>query len=478
MKPSRTPLALCLLLAFSAAPSFAQSNEELLKELKALRARVDELEKKLQAVPAPPADGTQAQWGMTPEQAAEFNKLLVKTEGIEDATETNGFKDLKFSGFMDPVYIWNKDQKRAGFQFLNPVPEGGYSYDNGYFGTLSIDLQKELEGGTKVHINLMPSRGAGSIAGANWSIVHEASVSIPTTDLQTRVLAGQIPDWSGYEYTQPTQTKLVTRGLLLDYTEPTAYTGAGMEIIRGKWDVKAVLANFNKTQQAPMRLSPVLAYRADYSKGEFSGFGFAGVEGRVSNFNAYEGSWYTGAQDTWLDLIEFDGYFIRGDLTLQGQVGYGRQRDAAIVPAADEVTARDAQWAGLSGLVAYKLDPRLEAAARLDFIKNDWNGGGLLGYTGYYGGGAIGNPDGSGNGDYISGIGPSAGCVASDPTTRCTGANRAALAMGFNYLLTQNATLKAEYRYDWASEAVFYDYNSGSYRRNNHLLGASVVVNF
>jgi hypothetical protein len=33
--------------------------------------------------------------------------------------------------------------------------------------------------------------------------VHEASVSVPLGDLQTRFIAGQMPDWSGYEYLQP-----------------------------------------------------------------------------------------------------------------------------------------------------------------------------------------------------------------------------------------------------------------------------------
>ena len=27
-----------------------------------------------------------------------------------------------------------------------------------------------------------------------------------------------------------------TRGLLLDFTEPTAYTGTGMELVRDKWN--------------------------------------------------------------------------------------------------------------------------------------------------------------------------------------------------------------------------------------------------
>ena len=132
-----TALACAIALAFGAAtPTFAQSNADVLKELAALKARIAELEKKLAAVPDAPADGQPAQWGMTPEQAAEFNKLVVKSEALEDAQESHGYKDLKISGYMDPTYIWNKNQNRAGFQFLNPVSEDGYNYDNSYFGTV------------------------------------------------------------------------------------------------------------------------------------------------------------------------------------------------------------------------------------------------------------------------------------------------------------------------------------------------------
>jgi len=451
-----TALALAVAAAFPGA-ALAQSNEELLKELRALKERVGELEKRLADKPA-----GDKQWGMTPEQSAEFNRIAVKTEALEDNNEALGYKGLKISGFFDPTYIYNRAQNRAGFQFLNRVSADGYNYDNGYFGTASIDFQKEMDGGTKWRLTLMPNRGAGSIADASGnSIVHEASVSIPLGDLQTRFLAGQIPDWSGYEYTQPTTTKLVTRGLLLDFTEPTTYTAAGMEVISGKWDIKAVVGNFNQTKQPANRKSPVLAYRVDYSKGEFNGFGFAGVHGKVVNFTTNVAT----PSDSRLDLFEADAYFIRGDLTLQGQVGVGRQKGASITPAADG-SLRDAQWWGVSGLAAYKFIPRWEAVARLDYISNHKNGGGLLGYS---------------VADDRNGIGPDAnlGCSPSTLVDGCDkGANRYALALGVNYLLTPNTTIKTEYRIDHATQPVFVDAKDGSYRKSNQLFGASVVVSF
>jgi hypothetical protein len=458
-------LALALAAAYPGA-ALAQSNEELLKELKALKDRVGELEKKLGDKAAPAGAEGEKQWGMTPAQVQDFNRISVKTEGLEDAVEAQGLKNLKISGFFDPSYVYNRAQDRAGFQFLNRVSDDGYNYDNGYFGTAAIDFQKEMEGGTKWRLTLMPNRGAGSIADSSGnSIVHEASVSIPLGDLQTRFIAGQMPDWSGYEYTQPTTTKLVTRGLLLDFTEPTAYTGAGVDIVRGKWEVKSMLANYNTTKQVAGRKSPVLAYRVDYSKGEFNGFGFAGVHGKATNFSPAAADANGNPTESRLDLFELDAYFIRGDLTLQGQVGFGRQKNASIVPASDG-SLRDAQWWGVSGLAAYKFIPRWEAVARFDYIDNHKNGGGLLQYS---------VEDGR------NGIGPDAtlGCTTTGWVDGCDkGANRYALAIGVNYLLTPNTTIKTEYRLDRATQPVFLYVNDGSYRKSNSLLGASVVVSF
>lgn len=464
-----TTLALATLTALAGMvpAARAQSNDELLKELRALKDRVGELERKLEA-----AKPDQAQWGMTPQQVQDFNRIAVKTEGLEDAVESQGLKGLKISGYVDPSYIWNQRQHRAGFQLLNRVSDDGYNYDNSYFGVLSLDFQKEMEGGTKWRLTLMPNRGAGSIADSTGnSVVHEASVTVPLGDLQTRFIAGQIPDWSGYEYIQPTQTKLVTRGLLLDFTEPTAYTGGGLEYIRGKWDVKWLLANFNATKQSAGAHSPVLAYRADYSKGEFQGFGFAGVHGKVANFRASGNNPITDApydtSNTMLNLFEADAYFIRGDFTWQGQLGVGGQRRAAI--SADPVTGelRDSRWYGASTLLAYKFIPRWEVVGRLDYIQNSRNGGGLLGYT---------VADGrNGIGPGVTGFDESGSPVYGNPDK---GANRTALAVGFNWLFNLNTTFKAEYRLDHASQPVFLDVTSGAYRKSNQLLGTSVVVSF
>lgn len=454
----------------------AQSNADLLKEIQALKARVAELEAKQKTGDA--AKPTQAQWGMTPEQTAEFNRIAVKAEALEDARDASGLKLLKISGYMDPTFIYNKLQDRAGFQFLNAVGDDGYNYDNSYFGAAVIDFQKETDSGTRWRLTLAPNRGVGAVFDGS-SPVHEASVSMPITDLQTRLIAGQIPDWSGYEYLQPTLNKLITHNLLFDFTLPTAYIGAGLEITSGKWIVKGVLANMNTSKKQPGDKTPVFAYRVDYAKGEFQGFGFAGVHGKAANFRAFDDTQTDGigvnpislepysTRDTRVDLFEFDAYFIRGDWTVQGQASIGQQKRASIT--ADPVTGelRDARWWGLSTLAAYKWTPRFETTARLDYLNNKKNGGGLLGYN---------------FADDRNGIGPGWTFDSESGTWSQTdperGANRMSLTLGASWLFNLNTTFKAEYRLDRANQAVFLDVKDGSYKKTNHLLGATMLVSF
>ncbi len=453
------------LLALAAAVAFpvaAQSNEEMLKKFEALQQRVDQLEKELKEAKARPG-GTAAapgtpQWGMTPEQAAELNRLTVKVEAMEDARDEGGFGGLKISGQMQAAYIYNRAQDLAGFQFLDSVAEYGYNYWNSYIGMAIIDFQKEMQDGTRWRLTLAPQRGVGSTIDG-YSIVQEASVSVPLTDLQTRFIAGQIPDWSGYEYLQPTLNKLITHNLLFDFTLPTGYIGAGIDYTSGKWVTKAMLAQMNQNANFSSAKGSVLAMRLDYARGEYQGFGLAGVYGQAPNFVNETGN-------TNLGLIEVDGYFIRGDWTVQGQLSYGYQKEAAITANASG-GLQTASWYGLSSLAAYKFTPRLEGVGRFDYLYNGKNGGGLLGY----------------GMDSGNGIGPAGnlGCLQGEAAvdSGCNkGASRYALALGFNYVFNEYTMFKAEYRYDWSNLDVFEYVSDGSYRKSNSVLGASVVVSF
>lgn len=448
-------LSLVALAAAAAFPVAAQSNAELLQELRALRERVGELEKKLAAQPAAAAPKP-GEWGMTPEQTKEMNRIAVKTEALQDNFTDQGFKGLKITGQMDPTWIYNRARDNASFVLLNRE-DGRYTYDNSYFGMAVLDLMKETESGTLWHLTLAPERGTGALIN-NGSIIHEASVSIPLTDLQTRLWVGQIPDWTGYEITLPAGNKLITHNLLFDTMAPTAYTGAVLDMKSGKWWTRIGLANYNSARSAEGTKAPVLIYRVDYSKGEFDGFGFTGLHGKAPNGADPEG------KTSGLNLLEFDAFFTRGDLNLFGQISYGAQKRAAIYR--DDGVLRDAKWLGLSGTVGYKLTPRLEGVLRADYVKNDKNGGGLLGY--------VEDDPINGIGRGYTGWGDTA-AVAGDPSK---GANRYALSVGMNYRFDENSTFKLEYRYDAANQAVFGYVKDGVFKKSNQLLGASVVVSF
>jgi hypothetical protein len=474
MKKS-APLMLALAGALTAAfPAAAQSNAELLNELKALKERVQQLERKLQQQPQPQP----GQWGMTPEQARELNRIAVKTEALQDNFADQGFKGLKISGQIDPTYIYNKRQNDASFVLLNNG-DARYTYDNSYFGMAVLDLQKETESGTLWRLTLAPERGTGALINSG-SIVHEASVSIPLSDLQTRLWLGQIPDWTGYEITLPAGNKLITHNLLFDFMAPTAYTGAVLDITRGKWWSRIGLANFNTPRGTPGNKEPVLIYRVDYSKGEFDGFGFTGLHGKAPNFAAdgsymvdtglvdangdpiFEETFFaTAGKNTALHLLELDAYYIRGDWSLFGQVSYGQQKRAAIYNSDGQL--RDARWWGVSATMGYAITPRLEAIVRADYVDNKKNGGGLLGYS---------------YDDYVNGIGRGLLADGSFAKGDAVGTNRYALSLGLGYRFDENSTFKVEYRLDGASQAVFGNADFTRFYKTNHLLGASMVVSF
>lgn len=457
----------------AAAPlAHAQSNEELLQELRALKERVTQLEEALKAreekeaaeakaaaakPPAPPPPPP----GMTPQQVQDLNRVNVKTEMIEDALES--FKGLRITGQLDPTYLYNHAQRRGGFQFLGPMRDDGYHYDSSYFGMAVIDLQKELENGIRVHLALAPNRGAGSAIDSGRSIVHEASVMIPLGDSQTRLLAGQIPNWSGYEAVLPNQNRLITHNLLFDFTQPRALVGAGAEWVAGQWVVKGLIANIDEGFRAGGQKTPVLAYRADWAKGEYRGYGFAGVHGKAPNrVNGGTG----GGPDATLNLFEVDGYYNGSGWTAQGQLAFGSQSGAAITPDATTGALRDSRWWGVSGLFAYRLMPRLEAIVRADYLNNSGNGGGL------YGSGADAR---DGIGPEMIGRGADGRLLFRNPDL---GASRYALALGLNYVFNANVSFKAEYRLDHSTLPVFEIVNDGSFRRSNHLFGASMVLSF
>jgi opacity protein-like surface antigen len=413
--------------------------------------------------------------GMTPEQQQEFNRIAVKTEALEDGRDAAGFKGLKISGYADVNYIYNVNKQRGGFQFLVPSSREGYAYDNSYFGSVAIDLQKETDGGTKFRLTLIPARSVGEFIGAA-GIVHEASISIPVEAIGGKIFAGQLPDWSGYEYLPPTQNKLITHNLLFDFTLPYGYTGVGIEKPLGKWVLKGMVAQVNTPIQKIGDNVPTFVCRGDYTGGEFWGLGFACLAGKVARTS--------GGKDTLMLTGEVDGWYTRGDLTLNAHLAYGQQEKAAIALNPDTLAQQTAQWAGASVLAAYKFTPRFEGVLRADFIYNQKHGGGLLGWDTADAFNGIGPANGGAYVDDGTGTGTLVADYA-DPVWK-KGADKYAITVGMSYALDPNATFKLEYRYDGATQNVFGNkaalLDSASadakYLKNNSLISTGVVVFF
>jgi hypothetical protein len=471
-----TPWALALsTLSGLHSNAQAQSNNELLLELQNLKTRMQSLEGQLRTQLK---DARNSSPTVDPE---EFNRIRAKVEATEDNTETYGFKGLKISGMIDPTYVYNLRQNSSGFVFLNNFDgrgnsnlgnaKDGYAYDNSYFGMAVLDLQKETENAQKWRLTLAPHKSASS--GYNLgSIVHEASVSLPIDGPNTRVIAGQIPDWTGYEAFFSNQQPLISHNLLFDFTIPSFYSGAGMEFTRGKWVSKFILGNINQARRTDFNnqdlrgysKSPGLSFRADYAKSEFNGFGIAGSHTTGRNTKVTQGA--------------IDGFFTRGDLTFQGQIGAGKvEGQASNVDS--QGNALNAQWSALSGLMGYKVTPRLQLVARADYIWNSRNGGGLWGAYGDNSG-----PDGR------NGVGlPMAFNGSSWATSGLRGVNRYALSLGANYQISARHTpnsgawntgtwFKTELRYDGATGPVFLDSRDNSYKKNNLMLATSLVFAF
>jgi hypothetical protein len=458
-KPTAIALALGAALPLAAQ---AQSATDLQKQIEAMKAQIQALEaqvKQMQATQVPPE---------------EFNRIKTKTEALEEQKEASGFGGLTITGFADVPYVYNQAQRQGSFVFLNNfsglvlpdgavAPDAPYTYFNSYLGIAGFSLLKEMEGGTQWKLTIAPQKSAAS--SYNWpSIVHEASVSVPLGDLQTRFIAGQIPDWSGYEYTFAYQQKLITHNLLFDFTVPSYYVGAGLDITRGDLDLKALVANINTNAYKANMTAPGFTFRGDYSINEFAGIGFAGQFGKAPLF-IDPSSLQT------LTAFEVDGYYTRGDLTLQGQVGAGSQNGAAL-------NGGKASWWGASALAAYKFLPKLEGVVRADYLYNQRNGGGTLNIAALCANGEFYN-------DCFNGFGPGAQRVTNDeglsfyaPIDPNKGTNRIALSLGMNYLYSQNVQFRFEYRYDYGNQPVFYVAPDGGYRKYNNVIAGSTVLSF
>ena len=473
MKMNKTAMAVALAFPLLAN---AQSSAQLQSQIEALKAQVQQLEALVkQKVASDEA----------PVELEEFNRIKTKVEAAEDIAEASGFKGLRVTGGLDPAYVWNSAKGISTFSFGNPLANSNnannelYTYDNSYFGAAYIDFQKEMEGGSKMRLTLMPEKSVGSGI-TSGSIIQEASASIPLSDAQTRLMVGQMGDVSGYEPTLNTYTGannvssnqlypgyaeyFITKNMLFDFTAANFYTGAGIDMIRGPWEYKFWLANFNSNRTnvassnaaADTRASePAFIYNATYAQEEFWGFEFTGYEAHVGTPQGPLGR---------LDQFEIDGNYTRGDFNGNLQFTVGRLENGAFDGSGDS------RWWGFSALASEKVGANWVLAGRLDYLNNQANGGGLFTITNNVGGTS------ASYGDVINGFG------AGDPNAAgydaTVGANRTSLSGAATYRLNRNVAFRGELRRDFSTKPTFYNYGNGSFQSANTTIGLQTIVNF
>ena len=472
-----SPLVLALAFAYPLGASAATqatakpTTEQLQSEIDELKKQLAELKKMVMekaAAPAPVIVQTPppAPKPVAVVDPAEFNRIRVKVEAMEDSQEANGMKGLKISGMIDPIYIYNARAHRGSFQFLNAqdgevndLKQDAWGYDNSNFGGVSIKFEKDLGGGMMTMVNLRPQKSATGSA----TIVEEATVTVPLGDGMSAV-AGKVISFNGYEYSDSFQKKSITHNLLWDFGGPSFVTGAGLNFKIGSMVVKTMAGNLNTYRDLPGDNNFGAHWRGDVTLGEFSGWGISGMHGKIY------GSAY--------NYLEADYWYTRGDLTLNAQLEGSKMNNGAF-------NGGDASMTGVSLLAAYKLTPEWEAHIRGDYLDNGKNGGG---------GAAIvfGTPcpdDGTGTatlagicGDYRSGFGPGVNYNAASGIWELgninKGTKRTALTLGLNYQYNENALLKFEYRYDHSNLNSFVNQDFTNWKNSNSLVGVQTVVKF
>jgi hypothetical protein len=445
MKLNRKLLVVALASALPWMSAYAQSPADLQREIELLKGQLKMLSDKIEAmsVQAEPAAITQ-----------QVTRLEQKMDLAEEDTVKSGFKGLNVKAVVEVAYHYDDMSKVHTFA----AQSGNGSYDSVTpANSAMIELTKETESGEGINWTLRLEPGARGAA-----FVHEASLSAPI-NASTRVIAGALPDWTGYEQYFAHQNPLITHNALFDFTAAVSYAGAGLTYtINPQWTAKWVVGNIdggvdeaNVPSIAPMytKKSTGIAYNVGWTISEYAFLEYSGVIGSGNrNFSMHE----------------LDGSFTRGDWLFNGQVGFGSQQRAAANLDADG-TAMEARWWTLSGLMGYKVTPRLQLLARADYINNEENGGGLYAWNGdsgfsqNYGIGSARNSDGS---------------FVADASGNAVGANLTRLTFGTNYLVNKNTQWKTEYRIDKSSGYNFTKDGSPDLSDRKVSVGTSLVVSF
>ena len=471
MRLQKKLLVVALACAFPLGSAFAQSAADLKKEIEALKAQLQLLQKKVEDI-SQAAD-------ITP-LSQQVNRIEQKMDLADNAAEASGFQGMKINGVIETNLSYNNIDRSSA---VNATSGLSTATDYGYG---MVQITKESQDGEGVDWTLRLLPGA-------TSIVHEASISVPLTKTQ-RLIGGFMPDFQGYEYSFPHAdstlgNQLITHNALFDYAGATAYTGAGMSytLNGGKAAFKWIVGNADSASDSASNYyyptyydsatSSYIYAKTNAANGAASttpAQAFYSADSSVaSTVLAYRGDWYIddvtylglsglhGGSNRNFNIITVDGGFTRGDWQYNGQVMTGRQARAA-------ANGQEARWSGVSGFMGYKVVPRLQLLTRLDYIENSANGGGTYASNG---GGAN------------TGLGPkildSTGTIDYDSNGYATtGASLTRLTLGTNYRINSSTQWKTEYRLDLSNGYNFLDYDGTTYRKDKTTVSTALTLSF
>ncbi|MDV3100218.1 DUF3138 family protein [Burkholderia cenocepacia] len=416
----------------------------------------------------------------------------LKVDALQEAATTGPLAGLSITGYVDPVYLFNRAQRTSGFQFLNHDP-GAYDYFNSTIGDVYLDIRKTFGVGPmapSAEIVIQPNRGFGNVfsnahGGIGNNIVTQAQVNVPLGTTRTFEI-GMMPSLAGYEVQPSNQMLTLTHGLLYDFSEPGNLVGIGLKgsnaAMTRFWQVvignevlrtAGAIANAANNTTKP-NWTPTITARFDNATSTAFDFGLSGMLGRQSLFSPCAAGGYgyqcNGSSPTGLyKYVEADMTYTHDKTQINAQVDYGELQKGAW-------NGGTARWYGMSLLGHTKWTTswlgRMGATLRFDYLNNASNGGGG---TNIQYGLAGGNP--SVNGSSGFGIDPSCFQGSATNGTECKGAQRYAITADLLFYPTQQITVKVEYRHDAANHPVFLKSN-GTYARSNDLAGMQFIYSF
>ena len=195
---------------------------------------------------------------MTPEQQAEFNRIAVKTEALEDSRDDSGFKDLKISGYADVNYVYNFNKERGHL----PVP--GAQLDRALrLRQLLLRLggPRHPEGDRRRH-QVPPHPHPGSAPPATSSAGPTSSTRPPSPSRSRPSTPGsspaRCPTGRATSTCRPPRTSSSPTTCSSTSRCPYVYTGVGIEKPLGKWVLKGMVANVNTPIRQHRRGAPGL----------------------------------------------------------------------------------------------------------------------------------------------------------------------------------------------------------------------------